>query len=66
MSALALRRSRAFSRHHAEDTDGSLKYYVPPKDVLVAASGIQSAMAYAAATGTGRPRKKLLAKAPSL
>ena len=50
------------SEEQYEDTDGSLKYYVPPKDVLVAASGIQSAMAYAAATGTKRPRKKLLAK----
>ena len=54
------------SEEQYEDTDGSLKYYVPPKDVLVAASGIQSAMAYAGATGTRRPRKKLLAKSPEL
>ena len=26
--------------------DGTMKYFVPPKEVLVAASGVQSTMAY--------------------
>jgi Phage major capsid protein E len=36
------------SEEQYEDSDGTMKYYVPPKEVLVAASGIQSTMAYAA------------------
>jgi hypothetical protein len=46
------------SEEQCEDTDGTMKYYVPPKEVLVAASGVQSTMAFAAvaqvnAEGTG-------------
>jgi hypothetical protein len=36
------------SEEQYEDSDETMKYYVPPKEVLVAASGIQSTMAYAA------------------
>jgi hypothetical protein len=35
------------SEEQYEDTDGTMKYFVPEKDVLVAATGIQSTMAYA-------------------
>jgi major capsid protein E len=35
------------SEEMCEDTDGTMKYYVPEKEVLVAATGIQSVMAYA-------------------
>ena len=35
------------SEEQYEDTDGTMKYYVPPKEVLVASTGIQSTMAYA-------------------
>jgi hypothetical protein len=36
------------SEEQYEDAAGTMKYYVPPKEVLVAASGIQSTMAYVA------------------
>ena len=35
------------SEEQYEDTDGTMKYYVPEKEVLVAATGIQNVMAYA-------------------
>jgi Phage major capsid protein E len=35
------------SEEQYEHTDGTMKYYVPPKEVLVAATGIQGMMAYA-------------------
>ena len=35
------------SEEQYEDTDGSMKYFIPEKEVLVAASGIQNVMAYA-------------------
>ena len=35
------------SEEQYEDTDGTMKYFVPEKEVLVAATGIQSVMAYA-------------------
>ncbi len=35
------------SEEQYEHTDGSMKYFVPEKEVLVAATGIQSVMAYA-------------------
>jgi hypothetical protein len=36
------------SEEQYEDTDGTMKFYVPPKEVLVAASSVQSTMAYSA------------------
>jgi hypothetical protein len=35
------------SEEQYEDIDGSMKYYVPPTEVLVASTGIQGVMAYA-------------------
>jgi major capsid protein E len=35
------------SEEQYEDNTGAMKYYVPPKEVLVAATGIQGMMAYA-------------------
>ena len=35
------------SEEQYEDTDGTMQYYVPEKEVLVAATGIQNVMAYA-------------------
>ena len=37
------------SEEQYEDQDGSMKFYCPPDQVLVAASGVQSSMCYAAA-----------------
>jgi hypothetical protein len=35
------------SEEQYEDVDGTMKFLVPPKEVLVAATGIQSTMSYA-------------------
>ena len=35
------------SEEQYEDTDGTMKYFVPEKEVLIAASGIQNVMGYA-------------------
>ena len=45
MSEFVRRFDAAEARHGDVEHDGSMKYYVPPKEVLVAGTGIQGVMA---------------------
>jgi hypothetical protein len=46
------------SEEQYEDTNGTMKYFVPEKEVLVAATGVQGIMAYAGVAQANRGRQR--------